>query len=167
MTRGYLLIRLSVDIYSSDWAWIFINCSGWHSGLGSRIPGITQKIRLWLNTSGVTARLFAQNFDARLAGIVIGTDGPPFENKTGGPQIHENRLNTQDTCQQIQDVFFLRVPNRRRQLPPVAQLGGERARHSHILQVYRHSRSIQNPKYKSRYPGYKSRHPNPPSPTHT
>ena len=31
---------------------------------------------------------------------------------------------------------------------------GERARHSHILQVYRH------PKYKSRHPKYKYRHPN-------
>ena len=44
------------------------------------------------------------------------------------------------------DMFFLRSPKRRRQLRHShGVLGGERARHSHILQLYRHPTSIQAP----------------------
>ena len=67
----------------------------------------------------------------------------------------------------FQDVFFLRVPNRRRQLPPVAQLGGGRARHSHILQVYRHSTSIQTPRIQVQTPRIQVQTPKYPPPTHT
>ena len=45
--------------------------SGRHSGQGSLIPGIAKEIKLRKKIGGDTARLCAQNFDARLAGIVI------------------------------------------------------------------------------------------------
>ena len=53
-------------------------CSSLHSGQGCICLGIIQEIIFWLNTSGDTARLFAQNFDARLAGIVIWPECPLF-----------------------------------------------------------------------------------------
>ena len=89
---------INVHIYESGWAWIFINCSGWHSGQGSIFPGITKEIRLWLNTSGERARLFAQNFGARLAGIVIWSDCPLFQKMSRGAQIDKKWLNWQYTC---------------------------------------------------------------------
>ena len=74
--------------------------------------------------------------------------------------------------QKIQDVFFLRVPNRRRQLPPVAQLGGSAHaivtsyKYTDTLQVYSTQNTspdtqiqVQTPKYKSKHSKIKSRHP--------
>ena len=48
-----------------------LDSSGRHSGQGSIIPGITRELRLWKMIGSNTARLFAENFDAHLAGIVI------------------------------------------------------------------------------------------------
>ena len=52
------------------------------------------------------ARHVAEDFDARLAGIVIGTDCPLLGKIPGGPQIHEHRLNSQDTCSKIPGRVF-------------------------------------------------------------
>ena len=57
---------------------------GWHSDQGSQFSGIPSWIGLCKNNSGERARLFAQNFDARLAGIVIWLDCPLFEKKSRG-----------------------------------------------------------------------------------
>jgi len=52
---------------------------GPHSGQGSIIPGITREVSLKKMGSDA-ARLFAENLDARLAGIVIGAD-PPYDDQ--------------------------------------------------------------------------------------
>jgi len=91
-----------------------------------------------------------------------------LETNTRGLEI------TQNTCSKNPGAcFFLRSPKCRRQLRHShGVFGGERARHSHIQQVYRHPTSIQAPyKYTDtlqvyrhptsiHYPEYKSRHPN-------
>ena len=53
-----------------------------------------------------TARLFAENFDARLAGIVILPDCPLFETSQGGPQIHDIDEIDNICAQQIQGRHF-------------------------------------------------------------
>ena len=73
----------------------------------------------------IIAHHCAENFDARLAGIFIWTDCPLLEKNVQG-DLKSMKIDKKQKmhAQKIQDVFFLRVPNRRRQLPPVAQLGG-------------------------------------------
>ena len=68
-------------------------------------------------TGSKRARLFAENFGARLAGIVIWPDDPLFEKKvqwnlksTKNDQIHKIY------ALKFQGVLFLRSPKRRRQL---------------------------------------------------
>ena len=90
---------------------------GWHSGQGPLIPGITKQIRLWKMIRSNTAHLFAENFGARLAGMVIGSDCPRFEKKnkpSRAPQIHENRLTWQYTCSTHPGASFLRIKKRLR-----------------------------------------------------
>ena len=57
---------------------------GWHSDQGSQNPGIVWEFRLWKMIRGKRARLFVENFGARLAGIVIWPDCPLFEKKSRG-----------------------------------------------------------------------------------
>ena len=58
---------------------------------------------------GCTARLFAQNFDARLAGIVIWADGPCFTSFTRGPWNQEILTKTQkDACWKYPGACFFR-----------------------------------------------------------
>ena len=126
----------------------FQDCSGWHSGQGSITPGITKEISL--RTKHILRhwdRLLAQNFDARLAGIVIWSDRPYLEKIPGGLKSLKNHKIRKIHVPNIQaHVFFLRSPKRRRQLRHShGVFGGERARHSHIQQVYRHPTSIQAP----------------------
>ena len=59
----------------------FLDSSGWHSDQGSQNPGIAWEFRLWEMVCSFIARHFAENFDARLAGIVIWSDCPLFEKK--------------------------------------------------------------------------------------
>ena len=73
----------------------------------------------------IIAHHCAEKFAARLAGIVIWTDCPLLgKNIQGGLESMKIDTKHKIHAKNIQDVFFLRVPNRRRQLPPVAQLGG-------------------------------------------
>ena len=55
------------------------------------------------------ARLFAENFGARLAGIVIWPDDQLFEKKPGEPEINKKRSNTQNTCSKIPGRAFSEV----------------------------------------------------------
>ena len=100
----------------------FQDSSGWHSGQGSLIPGITKEIKLRKQIGGNTARLFTQNFDARLAGIVIWSDRPLFFCFYQGTlKSLKNHKIYKIHVPKFQDVFFLRSPKRRRQPPPDAQ----------------------------------------------
>jgi len=66
-------------------------------------------------------------------------------------------------CERFHKVHSVPVatgwcPSRLR--PPAPGLQRERARHGHILQVYRHPKhKSSHPKYKSKHTKYKSRHP--------
>ena len=61
------------------------------------------------------ARLFAENFDARLAGIVVWPDCPLIEKVQG--TSNQWKSTTFTICvQKSRGVFFLRSPKRRRQL---------------------------------------------------
>ena len=78
---------IQIQIWKSPESWRFTmalhrileDSPGWHSGQGPLIPGITKQIRLWKMIRSNTARLFVENFGARLAGIVIWPDCPFFE----------------------------------------------------------------------------------------
>ena len=62
-----------------------LDSSGWHSDQGSQNQGIAWGIRLRKMIRSNTGRLFVENSDARLTGIVIWTDDPYFEFFTRGP----------------------------------------------------------------------------------
>ena len=55
------------------------------------------------------ARLFAENFGARLAGIVIWPDDPLFEKSPGQPEINKKQSNTQNVCSKILGCAFSEV----------------------------------------------------------
>ena len=64
------------------------------------------------------ARLFAENFGARLAGIVIWPDYPLFEKKVQGSlKSTKNDIIDKMHALKFQGVLFLRSPKRRRQPP--------------------------------------------------
>ena len=92
----------------------------------------------------IIARLFADNFDARLPGIVILSDRPYLETITRGPwNRSEITKSTKYMFQQSRGVFFEEKKGACGR--HIDHGGWERARHSHILQVYRHPTSIQTP----------------------
>ena len=115
------------------------------------------------------ARLFAENFDARLPGIVIWSDRPYFDFFYQGTlKSRRNHKIHKIQVPKFQGrVFWVKKSACGRHID---HGGWERARHSHILQVYRHPTSTQTPhKYTDtqqlyrhttgiQYPEYKSRH---------
>ena len=73
-----------------------------------------------------TARLFAENCDARLAGIVIWPDDPLFEkNSPGEPEINKKRSNTQNTCFKILGRVFSEVAEAPQAAPTRRTLVGD------------------------------------------
>ena len=124
----WLLGVMVVGASSSSPSASFLDSSGWHSDQGSQNPGIAWEFRLWKNTSGKRARLFAENFDARLAGIVIWSDCPLFEKKSSGGSNWQNMTKlTIYMLKKSGGVIFLRSPKRRRQRPPDAQGWGSQS----------------------------------------
>jgi len=75
--------KSSMWSYQVRGTWFF-DSSGWHSDQGSQNPRIASEIRLWKMIRSNPARLLTQNFDARLAGIVMWTDCPLFDKKSRG-----------------------------------------------------------------------------------
>ena len=117
----------------------------------------------------IIARLFAENFDARLPGIVIWSDRPYFDLFYQGTlkSLRNHKIHKIQVPKFQGRVFWGKKSACGRHID---HGGRERARHSHILQVYRHPTSIQTP-YKHtdtqrlyrhttgiQYPEYKSRH---------
>ena len=84
---------LCVVLAGGCWVWYLLvrrrrhsqDCSGWHSGQGSIIPGITKEISLRKDILGHWERLLAQNVNARLPGAVIWAHGPYWGNFARGP----------------------------------------------------------------------------------
>ena len=63
---------------------------GWHSDQGSQNPRIAFEFRLWKMIRSIIPYLFAENLDARLAGIVIWSDYPLLEKKSSGDSNWQN-----------------------------------------------------------------------------
>ena len=89
----------------------------------------------------IIARLFAENFDARLPDIVIWSDRPYFD------FFYQGTLKSLRNHKIQVPKFQGRVFRGKKSAygRHIDHGGWERARHSHTLQVYRHPTSIQTP----------------------
>ena len=140
--------------------------SGWHSDQGSQTSGIVWEIRLWKNISGDTARLFAENFDARLAGIVIWTDCPLLGKKNRRPSNSwKSTKLTIYVFKNPRGVIFqkqkrLRQAHRPRGggLTPKIQVQTSKYKSRQPNTSPDSQIQVQTAKYKSRHPKQKSRH---------
>ena len=146
-----------------------LDSSGWHSDQGSQNQGIAWEIRLWKNDMEHYSTSFCREFRCASSwhSHLIRSAIFWFFYQGTLKSLRNHKIHKIQVPKFQGRVFWGKKSACGRHID---HGGWERARHSHILQVYRHPTSIQTPyKYTDtqqlyrhttgiQYPEYKSRH---------